>query len=675
MPPIYLIRGHLMDKNIFDFTDKNYKKIQKDIENCIQKYYEIFDKVKIKENPTYKNTVKKINTVENKLSKRVGFLSHLYSIENNEENTSAYNSIRPELTKLGLYAGQSLELFENLKEIEKQNLNKEERKVVENMLKSFKLSGIDLPESEKSIFNNISKELSNLSSLFSENLLKSTDDWFLEVTEEDLVGLPESAIANAKEEGIARGLDNYVLTLQMPCYMAVMNYADDSYIREAVYKANSETASPYANSGKYDNSSIILDIVNKKQEKAKLLGFNNHAELSTSKKMAENPDTVLKFLNELLEKSLPQAKKELKELENFAQNHLDISELKPWDLNYVVNKAKEKNYSIDSKKIMEYLPLNSVLTGLFSVLNKLYGIQLIPVQTDNKWNDDVLVFEIFNKDYDFKGTIIMDLYARPKKRGGAWVNDFQSRFKQKDSTQYPVAFLTCNFSKGKTSDKTLLNHREVVTLFHEMGHALHHTLTEVNEMDISGINGVEWDAVELPSQFHENFCYHKETLKAMSKHYITGERLSDEIIDKIIESKNFCSALGIIRQIEFSLLDMKIHMEEKLTETKLEQIKAEVYKKTSLIEKIDTDSFLNGFSHIFAGGYSAGYYSYKWAEVLSADVFESFIDGNNLNFEKGHLFYQEILSKGGSDKAINLFKNFKGSQPNPEALLRSLGIE
>jgi oligopeptidase A len=663
-----------MDKDIFDFTNKNYKKLQQDIENCIQRYYEIFDKVKVKKEPTYQNTIKKLNAIETELSTKVGYLSHLYSIENNEKNTNAYNAIKPELTKLGLYTGQSKEFFENLKEIQKQELNQEQQKVVDNMIDSFKLSGIALNETDRSTFNHISKELSNLSSQFSENLLNSTDDWFLEVTEEDLEGMPESAIQTAKAEAKERELDNYVLTLQMPCYIAVMTHADDRYIREAVYKANSETASPYANAGKYDNSQVILDIVNKKQEKAKLLGFKNYAELSTSKKMAENPETVLNFLEDLLVKSLPSAKKELEELKVFAQQKFGIDEIKPWDLNYLLNKAKEEKYEIDSKEVMEYLPLNSVLSGLFGLLNKLYNIQLIPVQTDNKWNDDVLVFEIFNKDYDFKGTIIMDLYARSKKRGGAWVNDFKSRNKNKDEVQYPIAFLTCNFSKGETSDKTLLNHREVVTLFHEMGHALHHTLTEVNEMDVSGLNGVEWDAVELPSQFHENFCFHKETIKSMSRHYITGESLPDTIIDKLIEGKNFGSALGIIRQIEFSLLDMKIHLSEKLDNETLETIKKSVYEKTSLVEKIETDSFLNGFGHIFAGGYSAGYYSYKWAEVLSADAFESFVKDGNINFEKGQDFYENILSKGGSDKAINLFKNFKGAEPDPTALLRSLGI-
>jgi oligopeptidase A len=663
-----------MNKKEFDFSNKNYNKIDKDIKKYISEYYEIFGKISIKENPTYQNTIRKLDVIENKLTKKVGLLSHLYSIENNEENTKIYNNIKKKLTKLSLYTGQSIDYFKNLEKIETESLNKQENKVLENIVKSFKLTGIDLNEKDKIKFNEISEELTKLSSRFSENLLKSTEDWYSHVTRDELEGLPENAIKEAEVEADKRNLSGCVITLKTPCYMSVTTYANNRNIRKLIYTANSEVASEHSNHGDYDNLPVILDIVNNKQKKSKLLGFNNYAELSTSQKMSGSSKNVIKFLENLLDKALPQAHKELKEISDFAKNNLNIDELKPWDLNYVINKAKENKFNVKTKDIMQHLPFKSVLNGLFKLLKKLYGINLIPVQSDNKWNSDVLSFEIFDSQFDYKGLVIMDIYARNKKKSGALVSPFQSRFIHKEIIQHPIAFLTCNFSKGETTDKTLLNHRDVVTLFHEMGHALHHTLTEINEKNISGINGVEWDAVELPSQFHENFCFNRETLKTMSKHYLTGKEMDYSMIDSIIQSKNFCSAIGLIRQIELSLLDMKIHMEEDLSLDKLNNIKKEVFNKTSLINKTKTNSFLNSFQHIFSGGYSAGYYSYKWAEVLSADVFESFIENDVLNFENGNRFLNEILTKGGSEKAITLFKNFKGKEPNPEALTRSLGV-
>lgn len=651
----------------YDFKERNYKILKKNVLKNLSYLEDEVHKIKKLKNPTYENTLGTLQKIENKINQDMSYLSQLYATVKNEKNSKLYQELKKEISKVNLKIGQDKLFFNVLKKIDKNNLNKEEEKVLENTLEDFKYSGISLPEEKKIEFTNISQKLNDLVSQFTNNVAYSTENWYLSCDEEDLKGMPENILENLKNES-----GNYVLNLRMPCYVAVMTHVENRDVREKVYEAYVSRAS----SGINDNSTVVVDILNERAKKSKLLGFENYAELSLSRKMANNTNRVIEFLGDLLEKSLGKALVEAKELEGFAKNNYNIEKLMPWDTNFIISKYKEKLFKIDEKEIMEFFTISNVLSGLFSVVNNLYGVSFVPIQFEKGWHDDVLFYELINLEKQPIGYILMDLFSRKEKRGGAWVDTFRNRMKLDNDVQLPIAFLNCNFNKSKDAKNSLLTHRNVVTLFHEMGHALHHCLTKVNELNIAGISGVEWDAVELPSQFNENFCYNKKVIKKISSHYKTKEKLSDEIIDKIINTKNFMSALSSVRQLEFSLLDLNLHLFDNYNIKVVEDIQNEVYKKTTVIGKVkENNNFINSFSHIFAGGYAAGYYSYKWSEVLSADVFESFLNEDHaIDYKKGKEFLDKILSKGGSEDTLKMFIDFKGREPNVDALLRSLGI-
>jgi oligopeptidase A len=455
-----------------------------------------------------------------------------------------------------------------------------------------------------------------------------------------------------------------------------MMYADNRELREEFYEAFSTRASDQGpHDKKYDNSALMAEILKLRHEQAQLLGFDNYADYSLQTKMAESPQHAMDFLNDLAKRSLPMAKKELSDLTEFACQQLNISQLKAWDVTYVADKLRTHLFDVSQQEIKIYFPAHRVISGLFKVVERLYGLQIQQLDGVDTWHADVQFFEIRDSSNQIRGCFYLDLYARPKKRGGAWMDECVTRRRVGDQVQTPVAFLTCNFTPPANGKPSLLTHDEVTTLFHEFGHGLHHMLTRIDYSGVSGINGVEWDAVELPSQFMENWCWEKQALAMFSGHHLTGEPLPDDLLEKMLKAKNFQCGMQMVRQLEFSIFDLRIHAEyDPQQGDRIYQILQEVRDQVAVLEPPAFNRFPNSFSHIFAGGYAAGYYSYKWAEVLSSDAFSQFEEKGIFDMETGQSFLTNILEKGGSQKALELFVAFRGREPNIDALLRHSGI-
>ncbi|MGZ8199176.1 MAG: oligopeptidase A [Methylosarcina sp.] len=639
------------------------------------------ERLKATESYTWKNLIEPLENIEDKLNKAWSPVSHMNSVVNSDALREAYNSCLPKLSEYSTEMGQNEALFKAYRAIaesdEYQSLDTAQKKIIENALRDFRLSGIDLDAEKKQRFKEISQELPSLASRYEENVMDATNAWTKLFTDElDLTGLPESALAQARQTAELNNENGWMITLQFPSYHAVMTYADNRELRREHYEAFSTRASdrgPHA--GRWDNSEIMEKILALRHEKARLLGFNNYAELSLATKMAENPDDVIRFLEDLSDKSWRQARRDLAELREFARDYYGIHDLQSWDIGYYSEKMRQHYYQLSQEELRTYFPVTKVLPGLFAVVEKLYGLNISEIHGFDTWHPDVRFFEITDSNGDLRGRFYIDLYARPKKRGGAWMDDCINRKKIDGEIQTPVAYLTCNFTPPTGSDPALLTHDEVTTLFHEFGHGLHHMLTKVDHLGVSGIHGVEWDAVELPSQFMENWCWEKEALALMSGHYRTDEPLPDALFDKMIAAKNFQAGMLMVRQLEFSLFDFRIHSEYdpnkggRIYET-LNQVRAQV----AVVQPPEFNRFAHGFSHIFAGGYAAGYYSYKWAEVLSSDAFSLFEEKGIFDPETGSAFLANILEKGGSEDAMDLFVKFRGRKPTIDALLRHNGI-
>jgi oligopeptidase A len=630
---------------------------------------------------TWKNLIEPLEDVDDKLSKAWSPVSHMNSVVNSDELRDAYNACLPKLSAYSTEMGQNEALFKAYRFIAESDefatLDIAQQKIIRNALRDFKLSGIDLDAEKKQRYKDISQELSSLASNYEENLLDATNAWSKLIRdEEDLAGLPESALAQAKQTAESHNEDGWMITLQFPSYISVMTYADNRELRREHYEAFATRASdqgPHA--GHWDNSENMEKILALRHEKARLLGFSNYAELSLATKMAEKPNDVTDFLEDLADRSWRHARKDLAELRDFARQHYGIKDLQAWDMAYYSEKMRQHFYQLSQEEVKTYFPVTRVLPGLFAIVEKLYGLQISELTGFDSWHPDVRFFEIHDKHGQLRGQFYLDLYARAKKRGGAWMDDCVSRKRFDDTIQTPVAYLTCNFTPPAGDTPALLTHDEVTTLFHEFGHGLHHMLTQVDHLGVSGINGVEWDAVELPSQFMENWCWEKEALALMSGHYQTGEPLPDALFDKMIAAKNFQAGMIMVRQLEFSLFDFRIHRDYdpqkggRIYET-LEQVREQV----AVVRPPKFNRFAHSFSHIFAGGYAAGYYSYKWAEVLSSDAFSLFEEKGIFDPETGHAFLTNILEKGGSQNAMELFINFRGRKPTIDALLRHNGI-
>ena len=628
---------------------------------------------------TWDNLIEPLEIADNEMSRMWSPISHMNGVVNTPELRDAYNACLPKLSEYSTEMGQNKALFEAIQQIQdKQDelgLDSAQQKSLDDSLKGFRLSGVDLPEDKKKQYGEISKKLSTLTSQYSDNVLDATNAWTKQIDDKSaLAGLPETAIEQAAESAKQREQENWLLTLEFPSYYAVMTYADDRNLREQMYRAYSTRASDQGDRS-LDNSENMGNILQLRQDKARLLGFESFANLSLDTKMAESPNQVLDFLAELAEKSLPFAKKEMQELKDFAKQTLDLDDLQAWDLGYVSEKLKQQRYSISDEDLKPYFPVDNVLAGLFQLVEKLYNVSIKQNKNQASWHDDVRFYEIFDSSGDLKARFYLDLYARQHKRGGAWMADFCSRFKMGSTLQTPVAFMTCNSAAPAGGKPALFTHDEVITLFHEFGHGLHHMMTQVDYLDISGISGVEWDAVELPSQFMENWCWQREALDMFAAHYETGEKIPNALFDKMQAARHFQSAMGMVRQLEFSIFDMRMHMDTSINNA--EQIQVILDKTRSEVAVSIPPSFnrfQHGFSHIFAGGYAAGYYSYKWAEVLSADAFARFEEEGLFNEKVGKDFLTEILEVGGSRPAMESFKAFRGREPKVDALLKHSGL-
>ncbi|NOH81580.1 oligopeptidase A [Vibrio sp. RE86] len=632
--------------------------------------------------PTWENVVAPIEQIDDRLSRIWSPVSHMNSVVNSDELRDAYESCLPLLSEYGTWVGQHKGLFEAYKAIKASEafdgLAQAQKKTITDSLRDFELSGIGLPADEQHRYGEISKRMSELGSKFSNNVLDATMGWSKHVTAEaDLAGMPESALAAAKAAAEAKELEGYLLTLDIPSYLPVMTYCDNQELRKELYEAYVTRASDRGpKAGEWDNTEIINEQLKLRYEISRMLGFNTYSEKSLATKMAENPSQVLGFLNDLASKAKPQGEREVEELRQFAKAEFGVEALNLWDIAYYSEKQKQHLFQISDEELRPYFPEAKAVSGLFEVLNRVFGMSVKEREGVDTWHESVRFFDIFDADNNLRGSFYLDLYAREHKRGGAWMDECRvRRINESGELQTPVAYLTCNFNRPVGDKPALFTHDEVVTLFHEFGHGIHHMLTQVDTGAVSGINGVPWDAVELPSQFLENWCWEEEALAFISGHFETGEALPKEMLEKMLAAKNFQSAMFILRQLEFGLFDFTLHTEfDSEVGPRVLETLAEVKSKVAVLPSLEWNRFSHSFSHIFAGGYSAGYYSYLWAEVLSSDAFSRFEEEGIFNTETGKSFLNNILEMGGSEEPMELFKRFRGREPQIDALLRHSGI-
>jgi len=630
---------------------------------------------------SWKTLIEPLDELDDRINKFWSPVGHLNAVVNNDALREAYNTCLPKLSEYGTELGQNEKLFQAYRALADSagfaDLDEAQKQVISHALRDFELSGIALPADKKARYKEIAQELSRLCSQFQDNVLDATQGWTKHIEDEALLnGIPETARTLARQEAEQRQLSGWVFTLEFPSYYAVMTYADNRELRREFYTAYATRASDQGpNAGQWDNSPIMERILALRHEEAQLLGYDNYAALSLATKMADTPQDVVDFLLDLSRRSLPVARRDLDDLRNFASEQHGVATLESWDIGYYSEKLQLHAFSLSDEELKPYFPVTRVVPGMFDVVRRLYGLEIKPREDVDVWHPDVRFYEILDAAGKLRGAFFLDLYARAKKRGGAWMDDCLARRKLDGHVQPPVAYLVCNFTPPAGSDPALLRHEEVLTLFHEFGHGLHHMLTRVDYLGVSGIRGVEWDAVELPSQFMENFCWEREALALISGHYQTGESLPDSLFQKMIAARNFQSGMQIARQIEFSLFDFRIHQQyDPALGGRIYDILAEVREQTAVLRPPAFNRFPHSFSHIFSGGYAAGYYSYKWAEVLSSDAFSLFEERGVFDPETGREFMEKILERGGSRKAMELFKDFRGREPEIDALLRHSGI-
>lgn len=664
------------------FSKITPEQIQPAVENAINACKNKIEEVLKLEHYDWNSFIAPLEEADDALSRVWSPVSHMNMVVSNDELRAAHDACLPMLSDYSTFVGQHTGLFNAYRQIAEgddfNTLTPAQQKVVTDSLRDFTLSGVALEDEAKARYAQISSRLSELSSQFSNNVLDATHAWHKVITDEaQLAGLPQSAIDAAKQTAESKDIEGWVFTLDIPSYLPVMTYADDTALREEMYYAYNTRASELGpNAGEFDNTGIIQEILALRLELAQLLGFENYSARSLATKMASSEKEVIGFLEDLATRSKPQAQQDLDELRAFARDTFSVSQLNAWDIAYYSEKLKQERFSISDEQLRPYFPEHSVVDGLFEVVSRLYNLT-IKARTDvDVWHKDVKFFDIFDQSNTLRGSFYLDLYAREKKRGGAWMDECQTKRRTLNGAlQSPVAYLVCNLNPPVAGKPALFTHDEVITLFHEFGHGLHHMLTQVEIGAISGINGVPWDAVELPSQFLENWCWQKEALAFISSHYETKESLPDELLENMLAAKNFQSSMQMLRQIEFSLFDFKLHQGSDGKALKSAQaVLDEVRKQTSVLVPPAFNRFQNSFGHIFAGGYAAGYYSYKWAEVLSADAFSRFEEEGIFNQTVGQSFLENILEKGGSEDPKTLFIAFRGREPQTDALLRHSGI-
>ncbi|MCC2607079.1 oligopeptidase A [Planctobacterium marinum] len=654
--------------------------IQENVKSAIAQCKQVIDECLQQTEYRWDNLVLPIDEVSDQLSKYWSPVSHMNSVVSNDALREAHDGCLPLLSEYYTWMGQHKGLYKAYKQIAEsahfKTLNSAQQKVINDALLDFTLSGVALENQQKQRYAEIQARLSDLSSNFSNHVMDATLAFTRHITDQaELAGLPQSALDAAAQAAKEKELPGWLFTLDFPSYLPVMTYCENRQLREEMYRAFATRASETGpNGGQFDNTGIIEETLSLRQELAKLLDFDNYAEYSLATKMAESADQVKGFLTDLAEKSRPQAEAELQEIRDFAAEHYGATDIQAWDIGFYAEKLKQQKYAISDEMLRPYFPEDKVVSGLFEVVRRLYGIKVSERHDVETWHKDVRFFEITDEQGELRGRFYLDLYARAKKRGGAWMDECRSRWVNVEGRlQYPVAYLVCNFN-GPVGDKpALFTHDEVITLFHEFGHGIHHMLTKVDESGVSGIRGVAWDAVELPSQFLENWCWEAEALAFISGHYETGEPLPQEMLDKLLAARNFQSAMQMIRQLEFSLFDFGLH-EQYQPGMNVQDYLNGVRDKVAVVKPPEFNRFQNSFSHIFAGGYAAGYYSYKWAEVLSSDAYSRFEEEGIFNATTGASFLQNILEMGGSKEPMELFKAFRGREPDIAALLRHSGI-
>lgn len=664
------------------FSQIKPEHIQPAIEKLIQDCRDTVEQVLTQPHFTWENFILPLTEVNDRLNRAWSPVSHLNAVKNSPALREAYQACLPLLSEYGTWVGQHKGLYnaylalQNTPEFATYSVA--QKKAIENSLRDFTLSGIGLSEEKQKRYGEIAARLSELNSQFSNNVLDATMGWEKIIEDEaELTGLPESALQAAKQSAENKGLQGYRFTLEIPSYLPVMTYCENRALREEIYRAYATRASEQGpNAGKWDNSKVMEEILTLRIELAKLLGFNTYTELSLATKMAQNPQQVLDFLDNLAERAKPQGEKELQDLKDYCEKEFGVTELAPWDISFYSEKQKQHLYAINDEELRPYFPEERVISGLFELIKRIFNIRAVERFGVDTWHKDVRFFDLIDEKDQIRGSFYLDLYARENKRGGAWMDDCIGRKRKLDgSIQTPVAYLTCNFNAPIGDKPALFTHDEVTTLFHEFGHGIHHMLTQIDVSDVAGINGVPWDAVELPSQFMENWCWEEDALAFISGHYETGEPLPKEKLTQLLKAKNFQAAMFILRQLEFGIFDFRLHhtFEPEKVNQILDTLKA-VKSQVAVIKGVDWARTPHSFSHIFAGGYAAGYYSYLWAEVLSADAFSRFEEEGIFNPITGKSFLDEILTRGGSEEPMLLFKRFRGREPQLDALLRHKGI-
>lgn len=630
---------------------------------------------------SWEHTLLPLEELGDRLNRVWSPVKHLHSVADGEALRAAYSACLPKLSDYATELGQHSALFNAYASVangpEYRSLGSAQRKIIENAMRDFRLSGIELNDSDKERFKEIRQRLSRLQTTFEEHLLDATQAWKKPITDSALLsGLPESALDLARHNAAREGQSGWVFTLDIPSYMPVLTYADNRDLRLEMYEAYVTRASdqgPMA--GQWDNTEVMVEILALRHELARLLGFDNYAEFSLATKMAKDPQQVMSFLSDLARRCKPVAERELADLTAYASDHYAIETLEPWDIPYYSEKLRQHRFAISQEELRAYFPAPRVLQGLFAVVERLYGLRIRARDGVETWDPDVRFFEIYDRRAALRGMFYLDPYARSHKRGGAWMDECIVRKRTRDGVQVPVAYLTCNFTPPLGETPALLTHAEVITLFHEFGHGLHHMLTLIDYPSIAGINGVAWDAVELPSQFMENWCWEREALDLMSAHHHTGEPMSEALLERMQAAKNFQSGMQMARQIEFALFDFRLHMSEGPWDARaIQNLLNEVRREVAVVRPPPFNRFQNGFSHVFAGGYAAGYYSYKWAEVLSADAFSKFEERGIFDQATGEQFLHCILEQGGSREPMELFVEFRGREPSIDPLLRRSGI-
>ena len=628
--------------------------------------------------PGWDNFISPLDDANERLRRAWGQVAHMNAVMNSPRLREAYNENLPRITQYFGELAQDETLYRKYKMLRASDaylhLTAAQKKVIDNELRDFRLGGAELAPAEKARFKQIIEKLAGLSSKFNDNLLDATNAFELIVADKErLAGIPGDVMEAAADAAKQAGKQGWKFTLHMPSYLPVLQYADDRKLREQMYRAYVTRAAEF-DEAKWDNTAIIVDILRLRREQSQLLGLANYAALSLQPKMADSAQQVLEFLEELAKRARPFAKRDLAELSEFAATQFGLDVLQPWDVAYASEKLRVARYAFSDQEVKQYFPEQRVLEGMFRVVEMLYGLRVVPDEAP-RWHEDVRFFSIRNSEGALVGQFYLDLYARPSKRGGAWMDDAITRRRKSSGMQTPVAYLNCNFSAPLSGKPALLTHDEVITLFHEFGHGLHHLLTQVDVLGVSGINGVEWDAVELPSQFMENFCWEWDVLKDMTRHVDTGSALPRALFEKMVAAKNFQSGMQTVRQLEFAIFDMRLHSDFDPNGQKTPlQLVDEVRRGVAVLFPPDYNRFPNSFSHIFGGGYAAGYYSYKWAEVLSADAYSMFEENGVLNSAVGHRFREEILGAGGSRPALDSFVAFRGRKPSIDALLRHNGM-